>query len=196
MPLIKQNSTFKTGKNITKKFDMSLDWLIDNQCITEVSCQTSKTKPSKFYPLTEKGYDLLKTPKSKRNPTPKMFKHTFYCIKVEESLKDHGYDAKREWAPKEGLTNFNQSSTDITVPQRIDVFAIIDGAKTAYEITLSFSNLELNLYKCFGIMKMDYVTLVCENKAAIDRAKQKILKSKMPDKYEKRIEYVLISEFF
>ena len=83
----------------------------------------------------------------------------------------------------------------IQIPQRIDVFAVIDGIKTAYEITLSFSNLELNLYKCLVMMKMDQVQIVYENSADKDTAEKIVAQSKIPGDLKSGIKFTPIGDF-
>jgi hypothetical protein len=109
----------------------------------------------------------------------------------------HGYDAIGEYGPKEMpiVTRKTDSGKTIQILQRIDVYAVINGIKTAFEITLSFSNLELNLYKCLAIMKMDQVQIVYENSAGKDRAEKIVAQSEMPDDFKSRIKFTSIGDF-
>jgi len=159
-----------------KKFDRNVDWLNGNGFIETVECRL-KTKPAALYALTEKSHDLLKTPQSRRRPTPRLFKHTFYQIKVAAWLKEQGHNPKIEYCIP-GSDSIFQTTTEsgksFVTPQRIDVFAEIDGVRVAYEITLSFKNLDINVHKCFLNMNAERLIIVCENNADMERARRKI----------------------
>jgi hypothetical protein len=156
-----------------KKFNASLNFLLKNKFIEEMSCKT-KTKEARFYPLTGKAHDFLGTPQHKRKPTPRLFRHTYYCVRVGAWLKKQGYEPKNEYRPV-GLDDFFQTKKngkDITILQRVDVFAKQDGRNIAYEITRSFDNLELNVYKCFEKLGMDELHIVCETKQGKEKARR------------------------
>lgn len=197
-PFTPRTELFKKTGLTMKKFDTSVNWLFNENFISSVSCKTSKTRSSIFYPITEKGHDLLNTPRSQRKPSPKLFKHTYYCEKVKGWLEKQGLEAIREYIHK-GASSFIIKTKDgnkIEVPQRIDVFSIEDGKKIGYEITLSLQNLNINICKCITKMEVDHLYIVCEDNAGIKRAKQVVLKSEMPNQVKKKLTYKQISDFF
>jgi len=186
------------------KFDASLAWLLKNRFIEEVKCKTGQTQPGRFYPLTERAHDFLGTPQHKRKPTPRMFRHTYYCLKVAACLKKQGYVPKPEYRPV-GMDDFFETQKDgrgIKILQRIDVFAKQEGRKVAYEITLSFDNLILNVYKCFLRLDMDELHIVCEKakgNEGMEKAEKIINESvqlaKIREHHSEHIHYRLIKEF-
>ena len=198
-PFTPRTELFNKAGLSMKKFDTSINWLIKNNLISTVSCKTSKKRTSLFYPITEKGHDLLNTPLLKRKPATKLFKHSLYCQKVKECLQKKGFEAVTEYSQK-GVSSFMAKSEDgktMEIPQRIDVFAIEDGKKTAYEITISnFVNLNLTIYKCIAKMGMDELFIVCENKAGIEKAKRIVSTSEMPGQVKEKVKYKQISDFF
>jgi hypothetical protein len=160
-----------------KKAAASFDWLLKNGFTAEVKCFTSATKTSLFYPITEKGHALLETPKSKRKPTPRLFKHTFYQHKVGVWLKKQGFKPFQEYSPPGEDRTFLTMTEDgqpIDYPSRVDVYAEQDGRKVGYEITLSFKNLGMNVYKCFIRLGLDELHIVCETSAAKGQAQKKV----------------------
>lgn len=190
-----------TGIN-PRKGATSIDWLLNNGLVEEVKCYTSAKKAPSFYPITEKGHDLLQTPKTKRKPTPRLFKHTFYQHKVGLWLKKQGYEPKREYRPAGEDDIFQTRSEDgqpIDYPVRVDVYAEQDGRKVGYEVTLSFKNLILNVYKCFIRLEMDELHIVCETKHDKERAQKKVGAAKelevIRQHHGQHIHYRQISEF-
>jgi Cdc6-like AAA superfamily ATPase len=167
------------------KFKFSIDWLEKQGFLLSLSCKSSKTKDAIFYPLTEKAHDLLKTEKSRRKPSPERFKHTYYCEIVKHWHEAEGLKAIREYSIGDDF---------------IDVFIEQNGVKTAFEITLSFSNLEHNIMKCFVRMGIDHLFIVCENKGGMDRAERIFLESRdIPDtakeQLKDKIHFIQIGKF-
>lgn len=188
--------------NCNNKAKQSIDWLLKNGFIVEVQCHTSRTRTdTRFYPLSEKGHDLLKTPQNKRFPTPRLFKHTFYQFKLGAWLREQGYDPQREYYPPElgGFFKTQHKGKLSQTPQRIDVFAEQEGRKVAYEITLHEKNLIMNVNKCFAKMGMDELHIVCETMADKESAEKKVKSSKDLETifrhHEKHIHFRKISEF-
>jgi len=180
-----------------KKVLTSLNWLMENGFIVEVSCRASKTRNARFYPLTEKGHDFLKTPKSKRKPSSERFKHTYYCNKVEGWRKEQGYNPIREYGPKDDpiFSRTMDGGKVVKILKRIDVYVEIDGIKIGYEITNSFSNIITNIYKCLVIMKMDQVIIVCENQDQSNAAKEHVEKSNITEEHKGKVKYAQIGQF-
>ena len=83
----------------------------------------------------------------------------------------------------------------VRILKRIDVYAEINGVKTGFEITNSFSNLEENILKCLLIMKIDQVVIVCENQDQVKVAKNKVQKSGIPEEQRVKVEYAQIGQF-
>ena len=184
----------------TKQFETSINWLFGNRFIELQQCFTGKTRPADFFPLTEKAHDLLETALNRRWPTPRMFKHTYYVMRMEESKKAEGYDPKREYCPpgiNETMTTQNAGRT-IVVRQRIDLYSFEKGIKNAYEVTLSLKNLIFNVYKCFQNMGMDELHIVCEPDT-IEKAQRRVegsaLWQRIKDKHGDHIHYRDIREF-
>jgi len=196
-PFTPLNALYKNVEGSQEKIKTALEWLENKQLITKVSCKTSKRRESTFYPLTQKAHDLVNTPQSKRKPSPERFKHTFYCKKVKDWIEKQGDEAILEYGPKGAESiQIEVNNKTILVPQRIDIFTEQNGKRTAYEVTLSFSNLKINVFKCFSKMNMDRMFIVCEDKDGILEAQRIISSSKtMPEKVKEKISYTQISDF-
>jgi len=184
-----------------RKVAVSIDWLMKNGFVQEVKCYTSPKKKSSFYPITEKGHDLLQTPKIRRKPTPRLFKHTFYQHKVGVWLKKKRHEPKKEYSPPgaDGYFETQMEGKLIRILDRVDVFALQNDRKVGYEITLSSKNLILNVFKCFIKLNMDEVHIVCETKLAKEKARKMVETSdqlsKLREHHGGDIHYRQISEF-
>lgn len=163
-----------------KKAKAGLEWLEKQGLVERVQCYTAEKKPNtEFFPLTDKGHDFLQTPKEKRKPTPRLFKHTFYALKVKTFHRKKGRTATLEYRPP-GIDEYFDTQLEgkpARIQQRVDVYAEIGGIKHGYEITLNTRNLEANVYKCFLRMDLDEVHVVCEPND-VEPARKKVTESK------------------
>jgi len=184
--------------------EKEISWLIEYGFIQEIKCRTGKTASADFFPLTSVGHDWLETPESHRRPQPSHFRHTYYILKVALHLRKQGHTVEIEYTPnrtEDGEpTSFSvgtSTDTSIEVYERIDVYSEQNGERVAYEVTLSFSNLKHNIYKCFYKMDMDRVVVVCDlgetNKA--ERMIESYNLSKEPKDLRSMIEVRKITEF-
>jgi hypothetical protein len=179
--------------------EKEISWLLEHGFIQEVKCRTAQKSSADFFPLTSVGHDWLETPESHRRPQPSHFRHTYYILKVALHLRKQGHTVEIEYTPertKDGEpTSFQVEAVEIY--ERIDVYAEQNGERVAYEVTLSFSNLKHNIYKCFYKMDMDRVVIVCDlgetNKA--ERMIESYNLSKEPKDLRSMIEVKKITEF-
>ncbi|CAB1064001.1 hypothetical protein D1BOALGB6SA_8790 [Olavius sp. associated proteobacterium Delta 1] len=132
----------------------------------------TKTRPAMYFPLTEKAYDSLETPKS-RCISPERFHHTMWCWWLKKALDRQGNRAIREFGKK-------------GVKGRIDVYC--KDTDTAYEVTRSFKNLVGNVIKCLRGFRVKKVVVVCESQKVCKRAKALVEQKLSPDLKEK-VEY-------
>ena len=153
-PFTPQTVLHRKVKGGQNKFGKSIEFLLTNGFIVRIKLITSKTKGSTFYPLTKKAHDILKTPEHLRRPTELSFAHEYYKFLIGGKLTSKGYEVKIEY-------------------KDIDLFAVIDGKKTAFEITRSFKNLITNMEKCF-MLDMDELYIVCEDEDKAKKAKNRI----------------------
>jgi len=162
----------------SKRFNQYIIQLLANEYVAKVKCKTSAKKSSEFYALENKAHEILKTPRNKMTPGPRLFKHTYYQYKVAEHLKKKGLKPKIEYKDV-FLDDFMKSKTKtgkpVQIPLRIDVAAEMKNRKMiGYEVTLSFKNLALNIHKCFIKMNMEKVVIVCETQDDCGTAKRRI----------------------
>jgi len=157
-----------------KEFNQSLGWLESKGIIKEIKI-TLKTTPSKFYPLTKLGYDLIKTPKKDR-VYDRTFKHTFICIKIEQYLQRKGHETVREY-----MQGLDKNS-------RIDVMAKKDNVHIAYEyINTGFKYMAGTIFKCLIQMQMHALVIICDNQKAIAKAQEKAESDNTLDKWADQI---------
>lgn len=153
-PFTHRTDLHKKVRGGLNKFKASIEWLIANSFITTTDLITSKTRTAGFFPLTRKAHDFLETPEHLRKPTELSFAHEYYKFLLAGELTSKGYEVKIEY-------------------KDIDLFAVIDGRKTAFEITRSFKNLITNVEKCF-MLNMDELYIVCEDKDKAKKARNRI----------------------
>jgi len=158
------------------KFDSSIKYLHQYNLIKEFELSTT-TRPAKLYTLTEKGYDFLQTPKNARI-RPRFFRHTYYRDKVAEYLRGEGYSPKIEYR------------LDNRYRDRIDVFCVQGETRCAYEITLSTSNLILNVANCHR-MRADEIIIVWDQSLA--KIQDIIKDSKLPDNIKAKVKYARVN---
>ena len=170
-----------------KRTNDSIEELQQNGLITTIDLYANKSPTmTTLYPITMKGFEVLGLPQKDREPSPKFFRHHYYCGVVLGYLMDQKYTARLNYAPKnyKGLGE-------------IDVYAYINGKKTGFEITLSFSNLIGNIIKC-DEMKMDEIIIVCETSADCKTAIDKIQRNQeqIDENLKSKIKIQTIQEYF
>jgi len=146
----------------------------------------AKTKDAEYLALTKKAHASLKTPEGQRIAASR-FRHTLYCKIVKEWLESQGWAVYRE---------YNMKPDGTTANERIDVLAVKDGKRIAYEVHNTFPTLLANVLKCIEIFEVDQVYVVCERqKPELDEAVGVISRNVPPQLYE-RIGFLTMSHFF
>ena len=173
-----------TKINSPSRIDKAIEYLTKESLAVVIPCVSEAGKPgTKYIALTESAKEYLNTKKPLIKPSH--FKHTMYKFRVASVLKFKGYETTVEYA--------NESRT-----ASIDVLAINNKSKTskriAYEITLSFSNLKKNIYKCLDEFEVDELVIVTEDKQEQSKA-MNIISHHIEPKYFENITYRLIKEF-
>jgi hypothetical protein len=158
-----------------------------------VRARASKTKDGTYFALTRKAQLGLGVPESEMTSVSR-FKHDLYCERVRQSLVSAGFEAVREYS--EGASEpISGSEEHASVPKRIDVLALRDGKRVAYEITLSISNLVDNVFKCLELFKVDEVVIVCERKDHVQDRAVAIVAERVPAHLLEKISFVSMTDF-
>ena len=171
-----------TSNNSASRIDKAIEYLTKENLAVVVKCVSEAGKPKTNYiALTDSAKEYLNKKTAFINPTH--FKHTMYKLRVASVLKFKGYETKVEYS--------NESKTAF-----IDVFAINNklNLRIAYEVTLSFSNLKKNVYKCLNEFEVDELVIVTENKNNQSIA-MNIISNQIEPKYFERITYTEIKDF-
>ena len=135
----------------SKKLKSKIEILCDKQLIQFKQCvNSSNHRPSNYFPLESKAYDLLNYPKARRVEA-RFFKHSFYIEKVSEHIESQGYKALTEYTP----------ANHPYPAERIDVaFYDKDNCLIAFEITLSTDSLISNIKKCVSMNAKNIIIVV------------------------------------
>lgn len=160
----------------------AVDWMTCHEYATthEFPFSNKGRNHATYIVLTRKGQVLTNIPKSQRIASSH-FKHTLFIDHVAKRLTKQGYNPVKEYSE-----NHRQD--------RIDVFAVQDGKRTAYEITLSMGNVVWNIEKCFRQYMADKLCIVCETQKAADKVKEQV-KDKIPTDWLSKIDFVGIGHF-
>ena len=168
-----------------KKLKSKIEILCDKQLIQIKQCvNSSNHKPSNFFPLESKAYDLLNFPKARRVES-RFFKHSFYIQKVVDHIESQGYKALPEHKP----------ANHPYPAERIDVaFYDKDNCLIAFEITLSTDSLISNLKKCVS-MKAKKIIIVAELPKYIPSIQSTVENTIMSSQILSRISYRSVASF-
>jgi predicted transcriptional regulator len=179
-----------------KQFETSITYLIKNGLIAEV-----KIGNQVFYPLTEKGHEMITTPLKDRKAV-NHFEHDWHCEKIAEQLHIRGYKPVREYAPVEGkFFDTKIQGKPARIHERIDVYAKQDGKDVAYEfINKAFYTLDVMVHKCLHVMEMDELVIVTKTLPDENKAREKIEASefwkKAKDALAGKIKYRTFNNIF
>ena len=176
--------------------DSALDWLKSQEFITTIKAKASRTKDAEYPSLSHKAHVALGIPESQRIAASR-FKHTLYCKRIQSSLEFEGFEVILEYSEGDPeVTIRTESGKEVRLLKRIDLLAIKDGKRIAYEVTLSLSNLIGNIYKCLEIFKIDELHIVCERQdQTMDRA-MKLVSEKVPGYLLEKITWDTMTNFF
>jgi hypothetical protein len=174
--------------------DSALQWLKEQGLIEVIRAKT-KTKDADYYALTLKAQISLGIREDDRIAPPR-FKHTLYRERVRNYEASQGYKAVSEYTEGEIEATINtESGRPLEILKRADVMVFKNGKKIAYEITLSFSNLVENVYKCLTLFNVDELIIVCERqKPELERA-ERIITQNVPSPMISRIRFLPVSHF-
>jgi hypothetical protein len=168
-----------------KSLGHALDWLVDQGLVAPTKAR-SKTRDAEYYPLTKSAQDALRIPEAQRT-APSHFKHTLYMKVVSAWLESQGYD--------EVYQEYACNSESVGQEGRIDILAVKDGRRTAYEITLSLSNLMKNIFKGLEGFGVDELHVVCETQQDLEKAMESV-SEKISAQLLERITWDTLTDFF
>ncbi|MFC1829708.1 hypothetical protein ACFL0O_08855, partial [Thermodesulfobacteriota bacterium] len=150
---------------LADRINKAVDWLTGSKYVIEAEFRhSSKGKAyAKYLVLTEKGQDTIQMPRSRRI-SKNRFQHTLFIKRLADWIEGQGYEPIREYHVSD-------------LEERIDVFAIQDGLRTACEITLSTKTEDVlrNVHKCFNIYNVDELYIICDSKKEAGDVQKRIL---------------------
>jgi len=166
------------------RIDPAIDWLKGNGFISENKFKHSNQGKTyaKYLPLTEKGQDTVQIPVSKRIAQER-FEHTLFIKHVAGWIEGQGYEPIKEYSVR-------------GIEKRIDVFAVQDGLRTAYEISLTINSRDVlkNVYKCFRTYNVDKLYIVCDTQQKADDVQKRIVPEIQVD-WISKIKFTWIGDF-
>ena len=169
---------FKSPSEVNK----ALDWLLQSDFVQIEKIRTSKTKMSMYPVLEDKAFRYLGINGILGKGS---YRHCLFQHIVCQKLINDGLEAKIEGRTK------NSS------PKFIDVLAYSKEKKltTAYEITLSFVNLQKNIIDNFAAGVSECV-IVCQSLEDLQKSENIISNAGFPDNILSRTRCVIIDVFF